>query len=126
MLIQILFLCELERITNKPIASMFEMIVGISTGGIIASGLSVKNENGVPLYKASELLSFILDNQDLLFYEEKSSADYKGKYSFVKKRTFLSRMFSSKEISSSLTNLVIPCYNTKEKSINSYYIRTVS
>ena len=126
MLIQILFLCEIERITHQPIAAMFDMIAGTSTGGIIASALCLKNENGAPLFKAAELLSFILDNQDLLFYEEKMNADYKGKYSFVKKRTFLSRMFSSKEISNSLSHLVIPCYNTKEKCTELFTSYTVS
>ena len=126
MLIQILFLCEIERITHQPIAAMFDMIAGTSTGGIIASALCLKNENGAPLFKAAELLSFILDNQDLLFYEEKMNADYKGKYSFVKKRTFLSRMFSSKEISNSLSHLVIPCFNTKEKCTELFTSYTVS
>ena len=42
-LIQIEILCELERMTGKKITELFDVIMGTSTGGILALGLVYKN-----------------------------------------------------------------------------------
>ena len=41
-LIQIEILCELERMTDKRITELFDVIMGTSTGGILALGLVYK------------------------------------------------------------------------------------
>lgn len=46
----------LEHVTGKPIASSFDLIVGTSTGGIIAAGLTVPDGNGKPKYSATDML----------------------------------------------------------------------
>ena len=42
-LIQIEILCELERMTKKKITELFDIIMGTSTGGILALGLVYKD-----------------------------------------------------------------------------------
>lgn len=42
-LIQIEILCELERMTGKRIINLFDVIMGTSTGGILALGLVYKD-----------------------------------------------------------------------------------
>jgi hypothetical protein len=49
-------LAEIEMMTGKRIAEMFDLICGTSTGGIIALGLVYPNKNGKPKYTAVDLL----------------------------------------------------------------------
>jgi len=47
-------LAEIERRTERPVAKLFDLVAGTSTGGILALGLTIpKNPNG-PLYRAGE------------------------------------------------------------------------
>jgi uncharacterized protein len=51
-------LATLEDICEKPIAELFDLIVGTSTGGILGLGLSVPGPDGqAPKHSAQELLS---------------------------------------------------------------------
>jgi patatin-like phospholipase/acyl hydrolase len=48
---------EIEVATGKPIANQFDLIVGTSTGGIIAIGLTMPDKHGRPKYDAADLLA---------------------------------------------------------------------
>ena len=52
----------IEERTGKRIATMFDLIAGTSTGGILALGLTKKNSdskiNHEPEYTAAELINF--------------------------------------------------------------------
>lgn len=54
-LIPALALTHLEKIAGQPACSLFDVIVGTSTGGILALGLAVPGENASPAYSASDL-----------------------------------------------------------------------
>jgi uncharacterized protein len=54
-IIPALVLAEIERRTRKPISSLFDLIAGTSTGGIIALGLTKPNDNGEPEFSATEI-----------------------------------------------------------------------
>jgi patatin-like phospholipase/acyl hydrolase len=49
-------LAEIEKRTKRSIASLFHLIAGTSTGGILALGLSIPKTPAGPLYAASHLL----------------------------------------------------------------------
>src|SRR5580698_8425659 len=51
-----MLLSEIEKRTARPIASLFDLIAGTSTGGILALGLSIPKSPHAPLYEASQLL----------------------------------------------------------------------
>lgn len=55
-IIPAIVLAELENQTGKPIAKMFDLIAGTSTGGILALGLTKPNEQGEPQYRATDLI----------------------------------------------------------------------
>lgn len=55
-LIPALFLAEIERRTGKPIAVLFDLIAGTSTGGILALGLTKPDANARPQYPANKLV----------------------------------------------------------------------
>src|SRR3977135_845575 len=47
-------LAEIERRTQRPVAKLFDLVAGTSTGGILALGLTIPKESGGPLYRADE------------------------------------------------------------------------
>ncbi|MGA2216137.1 MAG: patatin-like phospholipase family protein, partial [Bryobacteraceae bacterium] len=55
-IIPALVLAEIEKRTGRPIARLFDLIAGTSTGGILALGLSIPKQPPGPLYTASQLL----------------------------------------------------------------------
>jgi len=50
-------LAEVEKRTGKPIAGLFDLIAGTSTGGILALGLTIPKEVNAPLYTAQDLVA---------------------------------------------------------------------
>jgi predicted acylesterase/phospholipase RssA len=53
-------LVELERLAGRPIASMFDIIAGTSTGGLIALGLTRPGPDGKPALTAQQVLDTYL------------------------------------------------------------------
>jgi predicted acylesterase/phospholipase RssA len=49
-------LADLERRTNRPIIDLFDMIVGTSTGSLIALALACPSEDGRPRHTARDLI----------------------------------------------------------------------
>ena len=60
---------EIEKRTRKYTHQLFDLIVGTSTGGIIALGLSAPNpqKQGKPLFTADEVLEFYKKNGEKIF-----------------------------------------------------------
>ena len=52
-----LVLAHLERATGEPVSEHFDLIVGTSTGGILALGLALHDESGQPLLAAKRMVS---------------------------------------------------------------------
>jgi predicted acylesterase/phospholipase RssA len=55
-IIPAMLLAEIEKRTERPVARLFDLIAGTSTGGILALGLSIPKNPPAPLYAASQLL----------------------------------------------------------------------
>ena len=55
-IIPAMVLAEIEDRTGVPTADNFDLIAGTSAGGSLALGLSAKDDEGKPQYKASELV----------------------------------------------------------------------
>src|SRR5207245_10001845 len=49
-------LAELERRTGQPIARLFDLIAGTSTGGLITFALTCPGPDGEPRYSATQLV----------------------------------------------------------------------
>ncbi|PHQ69031.1 MAG: patatin [Sneathiella sp.] len=58
---------HMEQQAGKPISEMFDLIVGTSTGGILAAGLAVPGKNGKPKYQATDLLALYADHGSKIF-----------------------------------------------------------
>jgi len=59
---------HIEQETGRPISSLFHMISGVSTGGLIALGLTKPHldENG-PAYSAQDILNFYKNHAHSVF-----------------------------------------------------------
>ncbi|CAG8519990.1 22075_t:CDS:2 [Cetraspora pellucida] len=127
-----LWLSELEYRTRRPIAHLFNMIAGTSTGGIIAAGLSApqfkpifmtderieyQHSNLIPIFSASDLLNIYRNGSKNLF--TKSTSWFKvpiwskvqNKYTDEGRSTIFKQYFEEVRICHSLTELVIPAAN---------------
>ena len=55
-IIPAMVLAELERRARGPICTLFDLIAGTSTGGILALGLAKPNGDRKPAYSAADLI----------------------------------------------------------------------
>lgn len=63
-----IFLEELEQRTGKRIVELFDLIIGTSTGAILAMGVTCPGETGVtPKHSAQELARLYLDHGEVIF-----------------------------------------------------------
>src|SRR5690349_4100610 len=62
-------LAELERRCNKPIAALFDLIAGTSTGGILALGLTAPDaaNPGQPRHSANDLVALYAQKGSVIF-----------------------------------------------------------
>lgn len=67
-LIPALLLTELEKLARRPIAELFDLIVGTSTGGIIALGLTAPGPDGHPRNSAQDLADLYLQQRSRIFH----------------------------------------------------------
>ncbi len=66
-IIPAMLLAEIEKRTERPIACLFDLIAGTSTGGILALGLAIPKTPPAPLYAASQLLEMYVRDGNRIF-----------------------------------------------------------
>jgi uncharacterized protein len=60
-------LARLEELTGQPIARLFDVIAGTSTGGILALGLTCPGEGGRPRHTARDLVDLYVNRGAAIF-----------------------------------------------------------
>lgn len=66
-IIPALVLAHLERRTGKPCSELFDLMVGTSTGGMLALGLALDNDEGGALFTASQLVKLYEEHGSQIF-----------------------------------------------------------
>ena len=66
-LVPLLILKEVEKITGKKIYELFDLIVGTSTGGIIACGLTATKDGKTPLLSIDKLIELYTTKGNIIF-----------------------------------------------------------
>ena len=111
------FLAELEEKIDNPIGSYFDLIVGTSTGGIIAIALGLG-------HKASEILELYEQHGPRIFGGSRLTrgALHLIRHKFGPKllRKALEDTFGEKKIGDSKTRLVIPAWSPIAQSVYLY------
>ncbi|GAB2513266.1 CBASS cGAMP-activated phospholipase [Paramicrobacterium agarici] len=109
------FLADLESELDRPLASYFDLIVGTSTGGIIAIALGL----GIP---AADILRFYEDKGPLIFKGSRRLDVLRqlvtAKYDPTPLRNALTDVFGDRKLGESATRLVIPSLNLSTGEVN--------
>lgn len=109
------FLADLESELDQPLAAYFDLIVGTSTGGIIAIALGL----GIP---AKEVLAFYEEKGPLIFRGGKRAGLLKqalaAKYDPAPLQKALEDVFGDRRLGESSTRLVIPSLNLSTGAVN--------
>ena len=111
------FLATVEDTIEDNIANYFDLIVGTSTGGIIAMGL------GLGL-SAKEILTFYEESGPYIFGGNRFLRSLRwlgiAKYSSKKLKEKLSICFNQRKLGDSVKRLVIPCTNLETGEVHVY------
>lgn len=111
------FLATVEDTIEDNIANYFDLIVGTSTGGIIAMGL------GLGL-SAKEILAFYEESGPYIFGGNRFLRSLRwlgiAKYSSKKLKEKLSICFNQRKLGDSVKRLVIPCTNLETGEVHVY------
>ena len=119
----------LEEKTRNNISSMFNLIAGTSTGGIIALGLTKpKEEFNINAYTAKEMLSLYLDHGKDIFsgrhkdwlsrlgsITKPTGELTQGVYNIDKFEKLLSEKFGTARLQDSLTNVLVTTYSLEKE-----------
>jgi hypothetical protein len=109
------FLSTIEEALAAPVADYFDLIVGTSTGGMIALGL------GLGL-SASELLCFYQERGPMIFNGQKQLGWirqwFRAKYNPEPLKRSLSEVFGTRRLGDSRKRLVIPSFNVETGEVH--------
>lgn len=112
---------EIEIETGKPIAELFDLLAGTSTGGILAVGLAAPGRNSKPKFSATQMLSLYEDDGDKIFSRSawKRLASLEGtideKYSAKYLEKILKDKLGDTSISKTLKPIIVTSYDIERR-----------
>lgn len=116
-----LFLLELEKVTKTPVAEIFDLIAGTSTGGILALCLSVPGKDGKPKFSALDILNLYETEGKKIFHKSlwRSTTSVgnltNSKFPIEGIEEVLDLYLGQVNLSDSLTSLIIPSYEIERR-----------
>jgi predicted acylesterase/phospholipase RssA len=115
-------LAEIEQRTNRPAASLFDLMAGTSTGGIISLALSRDGGGGVPKYRGQDLVDMYVNRGMEIF----SRSFWQGvssvaglteeKYSQCPLEEILKEYFDDVPLGQALTKVLVSSYEIETRS----------
>ena len=114
-------LAELETRAGKPVAELFDLIAGTSTGGIIALALSRPGEDGGPAWSAATLVELYEREGPSIFSRPLGhqvrtiSGLIDEKYPSDGLDEALTRYLGEARLSEALTNVLVTAYETERR-----------
>lgn len=111
-------LASIEERTGKPIAQLFDLIAGTSTGGILALGLTKSNSDGKPEFSAQDLCQLYQRDIPDIFMSPQSwwGNLLRPKYKSFAFQRVLKNAFGEFRLKNALTDVLIPCYDIECRS----------
>ncbi|RRB02144.1 patatin-like phospholipase family protein [Larkinella rosea] len=111
-------LCEIEQKTGKPIAALFDLIAGTSTGGLIALALTMpSSDKSAPKYKAEDVLKIYTERGKEIFAKGKLQkftnpyGIFEELYDKQHLEKVLDDYFFNANLSSCVTNTMVTSYD---------------
>ena len=112
-LIPALILSKLEKITGRPISSLFDLIAGTSTGGILALGLTMPDDDGRPAHTAEQMAAIYEQESNKIFapsFLHRFRPLTEQKYGSEGIERVLDQYFGSARLKDSLTSVLVPSF----------------
>lgn len=123
-------LIEIEKLTNKPICELFNLIAGTSTGGIIALGLTKPDSSGQPEYSAQEIYElYTTKGKDIFprgFMRSIRSLFFDEKYPASGIENVLKTYFQDTPLKDSLSEVLIASYDIEDSGPLIFRSRTLT
>ncbi|MGD0297882.1 MAG: CBASS cGAMP-activated phospholipase [Bryobacteraceae bacterium] len=120
-IIPALVLARIEKLTNRPIARLFDLVAGTSTGGILALGLTIPKFPGHPLYTAQEFVRMFEREGPRIFSRSlvralvTSDSLFWKKYSSHGIEQVLLEYFGDARLRDAVTDVLIPSYEIQRR-----------
>lgn len=131
-LVPALILAEIERRTGRPIYQQFDLIVGTSTGSILALGLTRPSNADAhkPAYSAQDLVQLYRDHAQRIFPSSFAPLRYlrrifRPKFSPHDVEAIYETYFEDVRLIEALTNVAIPAYDI-ENNRRLWFLSTTS
>ena len=127
-LIPAIVLAELERRAGAPVASLFGLLAGTSTGGILAAGLTVPDASGRPRYRAEELVEIYTRHGPRIFrrslFQRLRSAGglLEEKYDDAVLSDVLGRYLGDARVAAAVAPLLMTAYELETRS--PYFVKS--
>ncbi len=122
-IIPALILAAIEKEAGRPIAELFDLIVGTSSGGLLALGLTMPDLNNPmkPAYSAEQLASMFERDAQIVFPPTPAlfktlRGVFGPKYSPRGLERVLQNYFGDARLEHALTNVLIPAYEIEERA----------
>jgi patatin-like phospholipase/acyl hydrolase len=119
-IIPAMLLAEIERRTQKPIAQLFDLVAGTSTGGILALGLVKPDAAGKPQYNAEELIG-LYETEGAKIFSRSLLHEVRAVGHFVEEKylaegieTVLEHYFEQTRLQEALTEIIITSYEIEK------------
>ena len=115
-------LAEMEARAGRPAASMFQLVSGTSTGGIIAAAITAPGREGRPRHRAAELVELYLEEGPRIFSRSLGRRLLTGwglfdeKYGDDALNDILRRYLGEARLSEALTPLLITAYELETRT----------
>ena len=120
-LVPALILAEIERRTGRPIYQQFNLIVGTSTGSILALGLTRPSNADArqPAFAAKDLVQLYRDHAQRIFPHSFAPLRYlrrifRPKFSPQDIESLYETYFEDVQLQEALTNVAVPAYDVEE------------
>jgi uncharacterized protein len=120
-IIPALILAEIERRTKRPIAELFDLIAGTSTGGLIALGLTKLGAGNKPQYTAQEIAKLYETHGSMIFSRSiwhrlyAAGSFLEEKYPSDGIERVLEEYFGDARLKDVLTNVLISSYEIEKR-----------
>ncbi len=112
-------LAEMEKRTGKPIARLFHLIAGTSTGGILALGMTKPGADGSPQFTAADGVRLYENEGPRIFPQsvwQRIRSMVEEQYPAAPIETVLDEYFGETRLKDALTNVFITSYEIERRA----------
>jgi patatin-like phospholipase/acyl hydrolase len=115
-------LADLELRAGQPVAELFDLIVGTSTGGILALALTAPGDDGAPRWRAGELVELYVQAGPRIFHRSifdrlrSAGGTLDEKYPSDGLVEVLRESFGDVHLREALVDVLVPAYDTAART----------